>query len=100
MNVAFLLHFRIYKWDETKFVFAIERDDFSRHKSFMDDLGKKLNIKDPSGWYNLTTTTLKKQGASSLLGPYNGSPRKLLQSLYPQYHEQVVCCDQKLSVNG
>ncbi len=92
---------KIYKWDISKFVVhkysgksvspaSVPRrhwDNISNHRKFMDKLAKKLNIKTQDDWYKVTWTTLVKNGASSVLQKYNGSPRKLLTSVFPEYQK-------------
>ncbi len=59
--------------------------EFSNHRAFMDDVGKKLNITSSDGWYNITHNKLMKHGASALLQHYSHSPSKLLTTVYPEY---------------
>ncbi len=55
----------------------------------MDDLAKKLNIVDMSGWQKITSKTLHRHGLGGLLGSkYNGSVIKMLTSIYPEYQEE------------
>ncbi len=51
----------------------------------MENLAKRLNIRDQEGWYSLTLNTLKQNGGYGLLQKYNGSPSKLLTNVYPEY---------------
>ncbi len=51
----------------------------------MDELAKKLNIIDKEEWYKITIKTIQQNGGSGLLSKYNGSPRKLLTTVYPEY---------------
>ncbi len=52
---------------------------------FMDNLAKRLNIKDPQEWYTVTHKMFWKYGGGGLIKKYNSSPRKVLQNLYPEY---------------
>ncbi len=52
----------------------------------MDDIALKLNITDPSGWYNVNTTAIMKEGGTSILSnKYNSSLINLLKAVYPEY---------------
>ncbi len=51
----------------------------------MDDLAKKLNIKNVEEWRTVATNTLKQHGAFQLLRQHNGSIDELLATIYPQY---------------
>ncbi len=57
----------------------------SNQKNFMDDLAEKLNITDPNQWYRVTTTVIAKHGGNTLLEKHNGSIKKILESVYPEY---------------
>ncbi len=56
----------------------------------MDHLAKQLKITDYEGWYRISTTTLKQWGGEPVLHKYNASLSKLLQTVYPEYHETNV----------
>ncbi len=61
----------------------------ANQRSFLDSLAKNLNItKGSEGWYKITYQILKKNGGGRLLREYNGSPSKLLSSVYPEYPEK------------
>ncbi len=60
-------------------------EGFSNARSLMNEIARKLNIRDPQDWYQITWKTLLHQGARSLLRKYDGSPSKLLQNVYPEY---------------
>ncbi len=60
-------------------------DDINNQRSFLNNLAKKLNINDLSGWYKITQYILEEQGGGGLVRKYNGSPSKLLQTVYPEY---------------
>ncbi len=51
----------------------------------MDEIAKQLNIQNPQQWYTVTFKLLRQYGATALLNRYNGSPSKLLASVYPEY---------------
>jgi hypothetical protein len=52
-------------------------------KNFLDETAKKLNIKTPSDWGNITKLQFQKLGGNSLLSnQYKGSLFKCLQSVY------------------
>ncbi len=52
---------------------------------FMDELVKKLNIENGEGWLKITSKTIKQHGGLYLLHKYDGSPKKLLSAIYPEY---------------
>lgn len=60
-------------------------NNVSNQRSFLDDLAKKLNITDPSGWYKLTKQNFEDHCGAGLLQMYNNSPSKLITTLYPEY---------------
>ncbi len=51
----------------------------------MDGIARKLNITSKEDWSKINTNTLKLHGAGTLLRFYNGSPIKLLTTIYPEY---------------
>ncbi len=80
-----------YQWDSSKF-HIYERqhpirywDDVAKQRSFMDDLAKQLKLEDYTGWYSITGKIIQEHGGGTLLSKYNGSPSKLLPSIYPEY---------------
>ncbi len=77
-------HFNMYQWDGAKLHASSHWDDIKNQRSFMDNLAKKLQITDHEGWYKITNSVLRKNGAA-LLYKYNGSPFKLLSAVYPEY---------------
>ncbi len=52
----------------------------------MNELGKKLQITDLSGLYNITKTSIANHGGRGLLKRYNNSVSNLLKTVYPEYH--------------
>jgi len=60
----------------------------ANQRSYMDDLAKALQITDMSGWYAITRSEFAKHGGQGLLTRYNGSPSKLLRTVYPEYKWQ------------
>ncbi len=56
-----------------------------KQKLFLNYLATKLQIKNKDEWYNLSPNILKAHGGAELLKFYNGSVRKLLISVYPEY---------------
>ncbi len=83
-----LFHVLEYKWDTSKFQSRHGYwDDIENQRSFMEELGKKLHVTNPSDWYLLNPTTLKRFGGEVLLDvKYNGSISKLVASVFPEYH--------------
>ncbi len=61
----------------------------SNQKAFMDDLAKRVHIKDREGWFHVTHDAVIQHGGGALL-KYYGSMKKLLQSVYPEYHVQEM----------
>ncbi len=58
----------------------------------MNELGKKLNIRDYEGWYSVTTKMIEDYGGVGLLDKYNWSRKRLLQSVFPEYlNDQRKC---------
>ncbi len=55
----------------------------------MDELSKSLKIKDQTGWYAVKVNQLQEQGGGALLNKYNGSLCKLLQTVYPEYLDNI-----------
>ncbi len=56
-----------------------------RHRNFLNDAAKILDIKDQNGWYNVTAKMLRPHIGIGILKKYNNSPTKLLSSVYPEY---------------
>ena len=54
-------------------------------RKFLDELAKKLNISTTDDWYKVNALVFQKNGGSTLLQQYDGSPRKLLTTVYPEY---------------
>ncbi len=79
-----------YKWDYSQFVKTPIGywDDPKNHRSFMDNLAKKWNIKDQQGWYDVTAVKVKESGGFSLVQKC-GSLVKLLSSVYPEYQARI-----------
>ncbi len=59
-------------------------------RKFLDDLMKKLNIKDQHELYKLSVTTIREHGGHTLLQKYGNSISKMLMSLYPEYLIQNI----------
>ncbi len=59
-------------------------------RKFMDDLAKRVHITDPKGWYKVTKAMIMNHGGAGLLRKYNGSPKKLVQSVFPEYQNQSL----------
>ncbi len=62
----------------------------------MDDLAKKLNIRDPEGWYKISKSQLQRNGGSALLQKYH-ERSKLLMAVYPEYPWSVTRFKAQLS---
>ncbi len=89
-------YFMRYNWDLSKFRTSDSKmshnhgywSDLDTQRSFMESLAKALNIQDTEGWYHVTKKTIEEHGGGGLLSQYDGSPSKLLQSVYPKYLPQ------------
>ncbi len=55
----------------------------------MDKLATTLHITRFEDWQQITVSTIRKHGGHQLLAKYNGSPSKLLASVYPEYPKIV-----------
>ncbi len=64
--------------------------DISYQREWLDSLASKLKIPDKSGWYNVTSSTIKEHGGSRLLSRYN-SLSTMFSTIYPEYHKKL--CD-------
>jgi hypothetical protein len=54
--------------------------------AFLKDLEQKLDIQEPSGWYNFKYEDIVNNGGKALLTKYyNSSMSKMLKTLYPDY---------------
>jgi len=55
-------------------------------RAFMDDLGKKLSIKegDYEGWYKVSNRRIVENGGSRILDLYKDSLPNILNAVYPQ----------------
>ncbi len=62
----------------------------SNQRSFLDSLGKSLNITSHEEWYKVTIAKVYEHGGASLLTyRYGNSVRKLLTTVYPEYHLKI-----------
>ncbi len=93
--INILVHIIIYKWDMKRFsehqrhrVSVGHWNTLANQRSFMNALARKLNITTQEEWYHVTQQMFVQNGASGLLQKYNGSPQKLLTSVFPEY--QVI----------
>lgn len=60
--------------------------DINNHRKFLDDVAVKLNINKVDDWYRVKRSDLLKyKGGASLLTSYNGSIRRALVNVYPNY---------------
>lgn len=70
--------------------------NISNQRAFMDELAKKLNLKDKPHWTKyITTTHLKKYGGFTMLDRHH-SISKLLGTIYPEYIQ--ICRDLLMSI--
>ncbi len=78
-------HFVIHNWDISKFsnVKGVY-DDIWKQRTHMEELAKKLNIKQLEDWYHVKWTTVQ-QHASIILHKYDDSPSKVLTTIFPEY---------------
>lgn len=54
----------------------------------MDTILKQLNIMDQDHLYRLSPTEIRQEGGNSLLTRYK-TPKNLLMSIYPEYHQNI-----------
>lgn len=62
--------------------------DIHVQRSFLLELGKKLNIPpgpDFEPWYKVTTKVLRENGGRGLLGVYGFSMSRILKSVFPEH---------------
>ncbi len=64
--------------------------DSTRQRSFLDDLGEKLQITDKSSWYNISHSTLAAHGGSGLVRKYDSSLLKMFRTVYPEYPTYLI----------
>ncbi len=87
-----MFHISIQKWesitaDSIGKATIGQWDDFSKQRSFINDLAKQLHITDKEDWYNVTYDTICRYGGRSLINNYyNKSLTKLFTALMPEYH--------------
>ncbi len=77
-----------YSWDTSKFRSHLAIgywNNLTNQRNFMEELAKKLNITEKESWYKVTSTVLLQHGANSLLTKHNGSLRRLLKTVFPEY---------------
>ena len=90
-SVSILLKnvFPNHNWQSWRFSDGVESGFWLNEnniKDLMDYIGKKLEYKSMDDWYNLTKGHIIENGGGTLLEKYNGSPSKLLMSVYPEYN--------------
>ncbi len=74
--------------------------DTKNQRNFMEMIRKTLNNTNHEGFYSLSTTSLIRQGGTSLLRTYNGSLFKLLSSVYPEYLLHLVILHYMICITG
>ncbi len=62
-------------------------NDLTNQRSFLEDVAKKLNIHDESGWKTITVKILQQYGGHGVLRKYDGSPSKLVATVFPEYRD-------------
>jgi len=73
-------------WDVSRFTFKPHYwTSLENQKRRMDDIGKKIGIRNLDDWYSIKVTSLAPFGASSILKLYGGTLSKLLPSVYPNH---------------
>ena len=77
-----------YNWLEWKFGMSPLNfwKNKKNQKKYMDWLGKELGYTTMVDWYNITRKKFSKNYGSGLLNQYNGSPSKVVSSLFPDYN--------------
>ncbi len=82
------LHCSIYSWDVYRFTSGNGHtywDDVGHQRSKMDEVARRLNITDHTGWYLVQAKSFKQLGGAIILKQYNGSLLKALATIYPGY---------------
>lgn len=51
--------------------------------SILEGIGKKIGIKEPKDWGNISVSKMIENGGGSLLTSFNGSKVNVLKSVYP-----------------
>src|SRR5260370_447037 len=59
-------------------------------RNFLDDLAKKLNIRNPQDWYGVKNANFQKLGGGKLLCQYKSSLYRILKTLHPEYLSKLV----------
>jgi hypothetical protein len=54
-------------------------------KTFLDWAAQQLDLKDLTGWYNVTQKDLIANGGKQILKQYNNSMYELLTAAYPEF---------------
>ncbi len=54
-------------------------------RAFLNELGEKLKIASPEGWYKVRLAAFVKYGGNEILARYNDSFGKMLSTVYPEY---------------
>jgi hypothetical protein len=57
-------------------------------RKFLDWLGSKIGIQEPSQWYEVSGEEIIARGGIHLLNHYSKSPYKMLQAIYPEHEWQ------------
>jgi len=76
-----------HSWDLAKFSKRPQNywASVENHRKFMDDLGKKLKLRDLDGWYSVSIIDLIPFGVWRILDLYGRSLTKLLTKVYPEH---------------
>lgn len=75
-----------HNWDKMRF--AKRRGLWTEQESqkdFLTKLAKELKITEMKQWYHVSVLQMRKKGASGLLSKYNGSPKTMIMSLFPEH---------------
>jgi hypothetical protein len=72
-----------HNWEDQKFNKSLGYwENIQNQRSFLDNIGKELGLKDIKDWYHVTQSQIKAKGGSRLLNLYRGSSAALLKSVY------------------
>eukprot|EP01118_Nematostelium_gracile_P009096 TRINITY_DN3048_c0_g2_i1.p1 TRINITY_DN3048_c0_g2~~TRINITY_DN3048_c0_g2_i1.p1 ORF type:complete len:398 (-),score=57.98 TRINITY_DN3048_c0_g2_i1:17-1066(-) len=71
-------------------------DDIELQKETLNRIAKQLNIQKMEDWYHVTSEQICKKGAAGLIARYDGSPLRMVTSLFPN-HDWDLLQFQKVS---
>jgi len=89
LSAALAIIYSEHPWDPLRFEKAPRSHwaSLENQRAFMDELGKKLNIKegDRAPWYNVSAQLIAENGGSGLMALYHNVPSAALGAIYPDF---------------